>query len=468
MKIRKGIQSHMMTNPDSVAKRRFVQALLTGCLLFGIITGCKESAEDVSPGKGDGGGATEVGVPDGAAASKTIGAAGGTLVSADNQVTLTIPAGALSKDMEISIQPITNEAMNGLAQAYRFSPDGTTFAKPALLMFRYDPRSVSANSPDAFGVATQGTDRVWYRTPEVTVDTMTHTITTPMPHFSDWTAYELFKIESISLAGANYVELGGSVDLEMLFFDLVEPIDIPSEGKNITIEKVEFRVAGGSANGSVKAAENPAQNERGVFPARYSAPSKNPPSNPVTVVADVTLKGKKAKIQVVKQILVGKDYFRGTFADTPFDWQNLHFMRNGNDVHVGGYNDNPSQSLNILLNSIDLTAPNRTYAYQDRADKGAWAEFASNYTDEHGGWISANFDCAKKAVRVSPGGVTITQISIVNGVEYIQGRLSGTFYNLPGTCPTALRYFPIEGEFRIKNTFSSGRKPASLANFKGK
>lgn len=457
-----------MSVPARTARKRVLCGLLAGCFLLGGLLGCKESNEAVSPENGNGGGATEVGVPDGQLVSKVIGTAGGTVSSADNRVTLTIPAGALPKDTEIGIQPITNEAPNGLEVAYRFSPDGTTFAKPASLTFSYDPRRVSANSPDAFGVATQGTDRRWKHTPEVAVDTNAHTITTQMPHFSDWTAYELFMFENITFEGKNYVELGASFDVELLYASAVEPLGLAYDGNDIVIEDVKFRVVGGPANGSIVAngQSNP-DKPSAFYPARFTAPSKNPPSNPVTVVADVTLKGKKTKLQVVKQILIGKDYFRGVFAGTPFDWENLHFIINGNDLALAGYNENPSQSLHVQINDVNLAAPNRTYAYADRADKSAWAEFTNSYSGPGGGWLSAHADCPK-GMRISPGGVTITQISIVNGAEYIQGHLSGTFYMRSEGCPVALRSSPIQGEFRLKNTFSSGRKPAGMANFKGK
>lgn len=182
-------------------------------MFLGGLLGCKEGDEAVGPTRANGGGATEVGVPDGTLVSKKIGAGGGTITSADSRVVLTIPAGALSKETEIGIQPITNEVPNGIGAAYRFSPDGTTFAKPASLTFHYDPRMVSANSPEAFRIATQGTDRRWYRTPDVSVDTNAHTISTEMPHFSDWTAYELAVIDNIDMEGATYVELGVSVEL---------------------------------------------------------------------------------------------------------------------------------------------------------------------------------------------------------------------------------------------------------------
>ncbi|SEJ73080.1 hypothetical protein SAMN05216327_117135 [Dyadobacter sp. SG02] len=438
-------------------------------LFLGGLLGCKDNDSEVNPGNGNGGGATEVGIPNGDVATKRIGTAGGTITSSDNQVTLTIPAGALSKETEISIQPITNEAPNGLGLAYRFSPDGTAFTKPASLTFHYDSRR--AASPDAFRIATQGTDRRWYHTSKVTVDRNARTITTEMPHFSDWTAYEMFMIEDLSLQGADYVELGASIDLQVLFANLVIPIKLPGETEtpNIEMEHIEFSVLGGSANGSIKATGGRKFTDAGdAYPARFTAPSANPPSNPVTVVADVTLKGTNAKIQLVKQILIGKDYFRGTFDGKPYNWENLVFAKTDDALLIGGWNDNPAQSLNIELHHVNFDAPNRLYAYGALVDTEAWAEFSETYSNTGGGFISSNFDCVREAMRVSPGGVNITQISIINGVEYIQGTITGTFYNLPGPCPAALRPKDVTGEFRIRNTAGNGRQTGKFANFKGK
>src|SRR4051812_2234058 len=53
---------------------------------------------------------TEKGTSLGAKLTKTLGAAGGTIVSADGRLTITFPAGALATDTEIGIEPITNKA----------------------------------------------------------------------------------------------------------------------------------------------------------------------------------------------------------------------------------------------------------------------------------------------------------------------------------------------------------------------
>src|SRR5882724_2188023 len=80
---------------------------------------------------------TAVGTPIGSPVTKTIGTAGGTIISADGRAELNIPAGALSSDLAISIQPITNECPNGIGIAYDFLPNGTKFLIPATFTFHY-------------------------------------------------------------------------------------------------------------------------------------------------------------------------------------------------------------------------------------------------------------------------------------------------------------------------------------------
>ena len=63
-----------------------------------------------------------------------VGADGGTLTSADGLASLTVPAGALSEDIEITITPLEEGLPeNAVGVAYDFQPDGLTFAEPATL-----------------------------------------------------------------------------------------------------------------------------------------------------------------------------------------------------------------------------------------------------------------------------------------------------------------------------------------------
>src|SRR5688572_28323673 len=70
---------------------------------------------------------TTVGTPTGTATTKVIGTAGGTLSTPDNSLTVQIPAGTLSSDQTISIQPITNTNPASKGAAYRITPHDITF-----------------------------------------------------------------------------------------------------------------------------------------------------------------------------------------------------------------------------------------------------------------------------------------------------------------------------------------------------
>ncbi|MDX2052481.1 MAG: hypothetical protein SFV15_08830 [Polyangiaceae bacterium] len=75
----------------------------------------------------------------------TVGSAGGTVVSADGVLTLNVPAGALSADVMFTIRPVAmadwSTTMVGLAPVggavYAIEPEGTSFASPATLTWRF-------------------------------------------------------------------------------------------------------------------------------------------------------------------------------------------------------------------------------------------------------------------------------------------------------------------------------------------
>lgn len=222
---------------------------ILGFFMLASMTACKHDEEPITPdpvkpGSGQelpGKNQTEVGVPQGTATSLTIGPAGGILTTADGRVRLEIPAGAVASNTLISIQPILNHAPNGLGLAYRFSPDGTQFAKPATLTIKYQKGAVAVNDPLMLQVGYQGSDKQWLRVPGVKVDTLSQSISVPMPHFSDWTAYEIAKIEALSVEGGPAkgapLDFGQSTELEVTGA-LLEPLTQTTE--SLTIKRCDM------------------------------------------------------------------------------------------------------------------------------------------------------------------------------------------------------------------------------------
>lgn len=81
----------------------------------------------------------------------TIGPEGGSLSSSDGQLTLTVPAGALSAAIELSITTGAVEA-DTLSAVYELGPSGTRFGEPAALALRF-----AAPTPLDAGVAGEET-----------------------------------------------------------------------------------------------------------------------------------------------------------------------------------------------------------------------------------------------------------------------------------------------------------------------
>jgi hypothetical protein len=104
---------------------------------------------------------TAVGTPVGAPISGVIGAGGGILYSPDSVLKLTIPAGALSSNTNISIQPVTNQLPGGIGLGYDLLPNGTKFSIPATVSFHYTSDQVSDNFPYFLNIAYQDSNHVW-------------------------------------------------------------------------------------------------------------------------------------------------------------------------------------------------------------------------------------------------------------------------------------------------------------------
>ncbi|TLV00432.1 hypothetical protein [Dyadobacter luticola] len=425
-------------------KNNFRKSIFSIAWAIACLAACSQKDEDSSPEPQPSTSATvtEIGQPQGVASSKSIGPEGGEISSSDGLVTLTIPAGALTSTTNITIQPISNQSPNGLGLAYRFSPDGTQFAKDAKLVFQYNADSVAVNDAQMLGVGFQQADRRWQRAANIEVDTLNRLISVAMPHFSDWSAYELEQIEGAGIEGSQALELNQSADLLLNEALLIVPLD-QDPSKSLTFKDAKWSVVGGSANGTVTF-------KKGAL-ATYTAPGKTPPQNPITVELEITFKNSPKKVFLRKRILIGGDYFYGTFDGQPFNWTQTNCILKNGQVIMTGTDESFTQSLNIILQSADPEALLGFYPYkQGIMAGGAWGEFAVSYLT-HNGYISVNTPCMARKPMISGGGVTITGFDEVGGTYYIKGSLTGTYFRLAGDrCPGAeFLSAPIQGQFRL-------------------
>ncbi len=238
----------------------------------------------------------EVGVPDGDPSTATIGSGGGTLASSDGAFSLTIPAGALSADTGVTIQPITNVAPGGLSKGYRLSPDGLQFAAPIDITFEIADDALAVTAPEFLDGAVQRSDGRWGILAIEEVDMSERTLTCSTSHFSDYSMVSGVQIQP----AAATIDRGASIVLNVVFCsheqidvgddDLVALIGTCDPGLvpvgTFTDWSANGIVGGSAAVGTVVASAG--------HSATYTAPATAPASNPVAVSVETTFDGMSA------------------------------------------------------------------------------------------------------------------------------------------------------------------------------
>jgi len=317
---------------------------------------------------------TETGTPVGAKTSATIGASGGTLSSADGELTLKIPAGALTSETEVSILPITNNAPLGVGFGYRLEPEGTHFNTPVQMVFNY--KLLDGTLPDLLWIVTQAADGSWNAALKSVVDKNAGTVTVEANHFSDWALGKF--IDFVLEPSSRKIQKGQSVQLKLTGFmpkqtadeeDLAPLIPISELGNDLApltpIPPVEsrlmdFRVKQWTLNG----ANAPVSNSNGSLTASgltatYTAPNSKPSVNPVAITVQLesrTTGGKTGSYFVTSNItVIESDYF--LFIE--IDGTNYEFYQYGFDGIIVPDPNNYTQVVCGSSNSVLEIAANR-------------------------------------------------------------------------------------------------------------
>lgn len=137
---------------------RYRRVLLAGLIMAFFLTSCSsgsDSAETDSPA----GAPTQL--------SGTLGAAGGTLTSSDGTLSLTLPAGALSADTEITITEIAADEIPGVfgelvvEKAFNVEPIGLDFATDVKISLTLESEPQSAMIDNNIRSQSQTSDDYW-------------------------------------------------------------------------------------------------------------------------------------------------------------------------------------------------------------------------------------------------------------------------------------------------------------------
>jgi hypothetical protein len=260
-----------------------------------------------------------VGVPNGAASSATIGAAGGNLSSMDGRLALTVPPGALASDTVIGIQPLTNMAHGKIGPAYRLTPDGQSFLMPVTLRFTYTDQEIEGTSTEVLGLAFQTAAGFWQWAGDPTVDTMAKTVSVAVGHFSDYSNVRGIQI----LPSKKTVKVNASLGLKVMF--CFDPYPVP--GADPYLSSLGYKCEDGdeagvlnpisdwSVNGAPGGTPATGTISGSGFQATYTAPATKPNPNLVAASAKATRKGGSQTLLVSNITIVGNSW-TGTGSST--------------------------------------------------------------------------------------------------------------------------------------------------------
>ena len=279
----------------------FTTLYLTTCAL----TACQQNQSEpepdpVIPTQGT---PTGVGKPIGASVSSKIGPAGGSIATDDKMLTLTIPAGALTRDTTITLQPVENKAWGGAGPGYVLGPENLEFEKPATLTWNYTDQDLVGSAPEALGIAFQQADRSWQGRRNVVVDKAQKKASTPIDKLLSVAFYEAYYMTPSegSLVPAEHV------DLKIFFHPGREdesgltPLSMPAllRKEDVRNWKLNGKDATGNPDpqlGTLGATGNGAS-------ATYVAPSRVPNPNQAAVSVEVVLKS-KAKLILISNFVI--------------------------------------------------------------------------------------------------------------------------------------------------------------------
>ena len=263
---------------------------------------------------------TAKGTSTGTKVTQTLGANGGTVSSGDGLLSLEFPMGALSADTEIGIEPITNQAPLGVGAAYRLTPDGATFAQPVKVTMKYSEGELLGSSKDALALVFQDAAGHWRRFGESSVNETAHTVTTPTTHFTDYSKVLGWQLRPPT----GKVAPSGSIDLVLKYCE-PETFHDPNGGDDLSglvprcdLEDPELPrlvdVRGWAVNGAPGGTSGDGLVTGSGRTGTYTAPSKEPTTNPVAVSCEIHRN--RGKTFAVANVHVGPAGWSGTISWT--------------------------------------------------------------------------------------------------------------------------------------------------------
>jgi len=393
-----------------------------------VLNGCKKVTDDIQPeSERVTPMPTAIGKPVGSPIMKEIGSTGGSITSPDGRITLAIPAGALSGNTPITIQPIENTTPLGIGLSYDLLPNGQQFAKPVIETLNYTDEEMGGTAPELVEFGLQNDQNVWKGTDKLTVNKTAHTMSASVSLLRRCSFYATFKM----LPGVQTMFVNETALLQIVKLPYSEDPDSNKvmdnflhalgQTKLVPVDKISnWLVNGqpnttGSNNGWVT---GDAANEK-----HYHAPADIPARNPVMVSADINTG--KGTISVVSNMTIQKE--------TSFE-----FSCNGQSYKNLEGNVTASTSAGtfyLFMMSKEVTGdkvPGLVLAMGEGfKGKGSYAfgeknQVTCTVTSDPYEWWTEYYEENKATPKYGTGTVTIERWGNVG--ELVTGTISGTLH----------------------------------------
>lgn len=446
--------------------------LLTASL-FGLVA-CNPTVENVGPGlpttdpTAEPGVVTEVGKPVGAPISKTIGTSGGTLETPDGKLTLSIPAGALSKSVDLKLQVVENKAPSGMGLAFTIEPNDTKLSKPVSFVWRYAANDISGSAPEVMGIAYQDNKGVWQGKLNNQVDKSKQTITARMPNFAHpmaWYAQyymqpgEMRILPNQRLTFTVYFEPGRTENSSNPDDDIFVPLPNPKQGDDAIRELQQQELRNWRLNGEstftdqrrnmIGSLSRLGQGGEASYVAPKSVPTKA--DNPLAVSVELNLK-QKGTITMVSNLTVidPENEFRvgsGTYKN-PFV-EVIAAKGEGFSMTIKENVDQPNKKAATISATIDTQLFNGTGTYVLDENDRHLSINASDHNDSYGlQWVPQ-----PNVSKWGPLSITITEFND-KGLA-VTGRLSATLHRYIES-EKRWEHIDVSARFRVINNYHSG------------
>jgi hypothetical protein len=413
-----------------------------GLVLLLIFTACRKTKHDLPAGPQNPGpasaAATNVGTPTGAVVQKTIGTGGGSITSSDGKITLTIPAGALDADQNISVQPIENKMPLGIKnRSYRFLPHGLQFKKPATLTLAYDDNDIAGSASEQVGLATQTNKGNWKKIGQTQVNLNNRTVSTCIHHFSDYAFYESFKlVDEKTESDTALVKLRPSEEVKLTVY-YVQEVELENDRFISVPVLASAYVKEWTVNGMVNVPDLTfgglaGKNNYTLAERDYIAPrlAPNPNSITVTVKLDLGSKGVLFLLRNISILDVNSLNLNGKQYDNAMP--SAIFLNNATMLNFGinkSFPNGKSAAVGVDIQDIASAVPGiYSYAASDKVKIVTHDELGHAWTS----WKTN----PQTGITQYSGNVNVT-VSGSGPSRQLFIKVTGTLFGSSGTVGTA-------------------------------